>query len=320
MTGLNNKQKWIVSSSFCWVPPANQEFYPHGDMPGDKIRIQEEHIAKAALLFPSLLTQIQEVIKIQRKAVICICGGSGVGKSEVASLLGFYFQQHNLNVYVLSGDNYPHRIPKYNDAERLRIFRTNAIKGMIKESVFTENSFTKIRQLQLVNDDANVKHIAQIPWFASYIENGRKGLQKYLGSQEEIDFEFLSSIVENFKAGEDRICIKHMGREEGELWYNLQDFSQTDILIVEWTHGNSDLLTGVDIPIFLNSTPQETLAHRRSRNRDIGIDSPFTTMILKIEQEMLHQQAHKAKMIVSNQGELLSYEEYCRVMQEDEYE
>ena len=64
----------------------------------------------------------------------------------------------------------------------------------------------------------------------------------------------------------------------------------------------------------LNSTPQETLEHRRTRNRDGAVDSPFTMMVLELEQELLKRQAYKAKMIVSKKGELLTYEEYEKQM------
>lgn len=74
------------------------------------------------------------------------------------------------------------------------------------------------------------------------------------------------------------------------------------------------VLSRVDIPILLNSTPQETLEHRRTRNRDGAVDSPFTMMVLELEQELLKRQAYKAKMIVSKKGELLTYEEYEKQM------
>ena len=92
------------------------------------------------------------------------------------------------------------------------------------------------------------------------------------------------------------------------------DFSETRVLIVEWTHGNSDYLDGVDIPILLNSTPSETLAHRRARNRDGKTDSAFTTMVLELEQEKLEAQAYKAKIILSKSGELLRYSDYRALM------
>ena len=108
-----------------------------------------------------------------------------------------------------------------------------------------------------------------------------------------------------------------MGRETTELWYETVDFSAVRVLIVEWTHGNSDYLDGIDFPVLLNSTPQETLAHRRARNRDGKTDSAFTTMVLEIEQQKLEAQAHKAELILSKQGEVLSWREYRRRMAEE---
>jgi alpha-galactosidase len=105
-----------------------------------------------------------------------------------------------------------------------------------------------------------------------------------------------------------------MGREETELWYSEIDFSEIEVLIIEWTHGNSDYFDGVDFPVLLNSTPEETLAHRRARNRDGAVDSGFTTTVLEIEQELLKKQAHKAKVIVSKQNELLDWDSFKKLM------
>ena len=93
-----------------------------------------------------------------------------------------------------------------------------------------------------------------------------------------------------------------MGREETALWYEAVDFTGVRILLIEWTHANSDNLHGVDVPVLLNSTPAETLAHRKARHRDGGTDSPFTTMVLALEQKQLEAQAVKAKLIVSKSG------------------
>ena len=109
-----------------------------------------------------------------------------------------------------------------------------------------------------------------------------------------------------------------MGRADTELWYDEVDFSRISILLIEWTHGNSDYYKGVDIPVLLNSTPQETYAHRKARNRDTGTDSPFTTLVLEIEQELLRSQAHKAQLILSKSGGLLNHEQYYELMRVNE--
>lgn len=300
-----------------YMPPVVPEDIPHGDMPGDQVRIKEDHIKKANVIFPKLLQQLIPVLKDRKeqKAVITVCGGSGVGKSEIASLLSFYFRELGIGSYTLSGDNYPRRIPMYNDAERLRVFRSSAIKGMVADGEFSAERFSVIQDFQKAGCDANPAHIKEYPWYASYIRNGRAGLSAYLGSSAEIAFDEVEDILNAFLSGQEEIWLKRMGRTDTELWYEKVPFGGIHVLVIEWTHGNSDCYKGVDLPVLLNSTPQETLAHRKERNRDGGADSPFTTMVLELEQEKLKNQAKKAKIIISKNAELITYEEYCRMME-----
>ena len=301
-----------LSAEKMWHSPQVVEGIKQGDMPGDKVNIGEGHIAKANVIFPELLRILPEVLtnNPHQRAVITVCGGSGVGKSEIASLLSYYFEAINIGSYTLSGDNYPHRIPKYNDAERLRIFRESGVRAMVESGIYTRDKFEVLHQLQIAGDDANTDHNNEYDWFNTYLEGGKKGLRGYLGTPNEIRFEEIEEIVNNFKNGKEHIWLKRMGRDETELWFEEVDFSNINILIIEWTHGNSDYYQGVDIPILLNSTPQETLAHRRERNRDGKTDSPFTMRVLEIEQAFLERQARKAKIIISKQGELLDYKRY----------
>lgn len=284
----------------------------HGDMPGDKVSIDETHIKKAKTIFAKLLEELRSLN--QEKVVICVCGGSGVGKSETASLLSYFFKTMGIGSYTLSGDNYPHRIPMYNDAERLHTFRESAILGMIKDGEYSKERFDIIHKYQEEGMDANKANVETYPWYESYLRNGANGLAGYLGSEKEIDFKQIENIVEQFKAGKDKIWLKRMGRDDAALWYDEVDFSNTNVLIIEWTHGNSKNYKGVDIPILLNSTPAETLEHRKLRNRDGAIDSPFTTMVLELEQNLLVRDAHKAKIILSKAGEILSYDDYLTLM------
>lgn len=291
---------------------------PHGDMPGDQVCIGQDHINKSKVIFKELLDILPDVIGSSQnhKAVITVCGGSGVGKSEIASLLSYSFRQLGIGCYTLSGDNYPRRIPKYNDAERLRLFRQSGIRALVQADMMNEKITEELRLLQEKEEDANRDYIEEYPWFQTYLDGALQGLKGYLGTKNEIDFDELSGIVQQFKEGAENIWLKRMGRTDCDLWYEKVDFSETDILVIEWTHGNSDNYEGVDIPVLLNSTPQETLAHRRSRNRDGKTDSPFTMRVLEIEQQMLASQAHKAKVIISKAGNLLTFQEYQALMEQ----
>ncbi len=294
-----------------WVAPAIPNEIPHGDMPGDKVSINEGHVAKANVIFPRLLSLLPDVLSQNpaQRAVISVCGGSGVGKSETASLLSFYLNQLGIGAYTLSGDNYPHRIPFFNDAERLRVFRVSALRGLLAAGEYDAARAETLAKLMQQGREVDPTLQAEFPWIATYQQAGRSGLSGYLGTQNEIDFAELSGILAKFKSGAEEIFLKRMGREETALWYDSVDMRNISVLVVEWTHGNNDLLAGVDIPILLNSTPEETLAHRKLRARDGAPDSPFTTMVLEIEQGLLQSQAHKAKIVVSKNGELLTPEQ-----------
>ena len=301
---LRNTKEWSV-------PEIGQEI-PHGDMPGDKVSFGQDAINKSNTIFVELLKQLPEVLENsdKQKAVISIYGGSGVGKSGIASLIAYYLNQLGVGCYNLSGDNYPRRIPKYNDAERLRLFRQSGVKALVKADLLNNDVFQELRALQEKEEDPNKDYIEKYPWFEAYLNGAVEGLKGYLGTKNEIDFDEVTDIVNQFKVGADSIYLKRMGRTECDLWYEKVDFREKNVLIIEWTHGNSDYYEGVDIPVFLNSTPEETLIYRAIRNRDGQVDSPFTKRVLEIEQKLIDSQAHNAKIIISKSGELLTFDEF----------
>ena len=287
-----------------WTPPALPENIPHGDMPGDKIVIGEDHVRKAQLLFPRLL----EVLKglDSEKAVVSVFGGSGVGKSEIASLLGWYLRSIGVGSYVISGDNYPRRIPLYNDAERLSIFRVGGLRGLLAAGQYSREVQASLDILWPEGLDAAPEEASERPWLQSYQAAGRKALSAYLGTEREQDYEELNAILRAFREGESPLWLKRMGRTEEERWYDAVDMTDTRVMILEWTHGGNPALRGIDIPIFLNSTPEETREHRRLRARDGKTDSAFTTMVLEIEQEELRRAAKAARFILSKAGQFLT--------------
>ncbi len=308
--------QFATKLSAAWTAPAVPAEITHGDMPGDKICIDEGHVAKAQTIFPVLkeLLAKQLTVNPQGRAVVSVCGGSGVGKSEIASVLGYYLNQLGVGTYILSGDNYPRRIPRDNDLERVRVYRVGGLRGLVNSGCYTDAMGAELRTLWTQERDADAGVVQEKPWMAVYQQAGRRALTGYLGTPNETDFDEVNGILAQFKRGDKHIALKRMGRETTELWYDTVDLSQVQVLIIEWTHGNSDFLQGVDIPVLLNSTPAETLAHRRARNRDGKTDSAFTTIVLELEQQKLDAQAHKAKIILSKGGELLDYAAYRRLM------
>jgi len=312
----NNVLEAIELAIKDWHPHEIAGEIPHGDMPGDSVRIDAGHIQKAGVIFPALLPILRDALLASEhhRAIIAVFGGSGVGKSEIASLLAHYLREAGVGAYTLSGDNYPRRIPMYNDAERLRIFRAYGIRGMLEEGLYTPETRRTLDRLWAEETDPDPAMTQKYPWLASYQKHGRAALASYLGTEQEQDYDELSAITDRFKSGAGKIWLKRMGRTDAALWYEEVDFSDVDTLVIEWTHGGSGKYRGVDIPILLGSTPAETREHRRARARDSKTDSAFTTMVLEIEQRLIEERAPAAKLIVSKAGELLSLEAYRSAM------
>ena len=93
---LEDKINVILSDINNWSAPAVTADMPKGDMPGDKIAIGEDHIKKASKIFPKLIKLIADADS--DKVVVSVFGGSGVGKSETASLLAHYLKAAGIGV------------------------------------------------------------------------------------------------------------------------------------------------------------------------------------------------------------------------------
>ena len=94
--------------------------------------------------------------------------------------------------------------------------------------------------------------------------------------------------------GKDTITLRHLEREDGEISSEETDFSGISVLLLEWTHGGSDDLHGVDLSVFLESSPEETKERRIRRNRDENAASPFICRVVELEQEKLEVQRKNA--------------------------
>jgi hypothetical protein len=300
---LQEKLQKLLDTQDTWQFPAPVEDMPHGDMPGDKVLISDALIPHAQTLFKLLIQMMRD--KGDEKYVVSIFGGSGSGKSVSTSLLTYYLNNAGITAYAMSGDNYPRRIPEYNDAERLSIFRSEGLKGLIKENAYSKDVQAVLDDLWKKETDSDPKEAETYPWLKIYQCYGREGLKGYLGEDKEQDYAQINEVLASFKRGDEKIWMKRMGRTEDARWYDEIDFSNTDVLLLEWTHSGADQVKGIDIKICLRSTPEETKAYRLFRARDGKADSPFVTMVLEIEQEKLDRRMENADIILSKEGEVL---------------
>ncbi|HFI0464377.1 TPA: zeta toxin family protein [Streptococcus suis] len=297
--------------------PALQEPMPRGDMPGDAIFYSVEAFNKAQDLYRQLIDHLPT--QATSKFVLSIAGGSGSGKTTLASILAYYFQAAGIGTYILSGDNYPHRIPQYNDGERLQTYRDAGQAALVAADRYDDQVKQVLEDLYAQFQDGSQLESSDYPWYQTYHQAGKRALANYLGTEKELNFPAINRVLTAFKEGQETIWLKRMGRTPDDLWYDPVNFKDIQLLIVEWTHGNHADLGPVDCRLFLNSTPQETLAYRQLRARDGQADSAFVTMVLEIEQAKLHQQAKGADLIFSKQGEVLSYQDYLSLTKGEDF-
>lgn len=262
--------------------------------------LAQEQIKNAERLFPLIRKKTEE--RKEKKTVISVSGGSGVGKTGMAFLLQNMFEKQGKKSFIISGDNYPHRIPIYNDAERIARFRMSGLNGLITERLYTDEIKEKLLELQKAGRDAEEQEDMQ--WLSIYQKYGDKALIDYLGTDQELDYEAISNLLMQFHGGTSQLLLRHMGRTPDDIWYDRRDVSDTDILILEWTHGNSAYLQGVDVSVVLISTPEETLENRKKRNRDTAIDSPFVARVLRIEQKKINDGLDRADIIQDMHGRI----------------
>ena len=262
--------------------------------------LAQEQIKNAERLFPLIRKKTEE--RKEKKTVISVSGGSGVGKTGMAFLLQNMFEKQGKKSLIISGDNYPHRIPMYNDAERIARFRMSGLNGLITERLYTDEIKEKLLELQKAGRDAEEQEDMQ--WLSIYQKYGDKALTDYLGTDLELDYEAISNLLMQFHGGTSQLLLRHMGRTQADIWYDRRDVSDTDILILEWTHGNSAYLQGVDVSVVLISTPEETLENRKKRNRDTAIDSPFVARVLRIEQKKINDGLDRADIIQDMHGRI----------------
>lgn len=148
-----------------WKPPVLPEEIEQADVPGSKVVITEYHIDRAGRIFPYLLEEIEKVKSKNDngKVVVSVSGCSGVGKSGISAVLSYYLNDIGIGSYILGGDNYPRRIPEYNDAERLHLFREGGLKGLVKDGEYTKERFDIVHKLQEDGNDADPENIKKYP-------------------------------------------------------------------------------------------------------------------------------------------------------------
>ena len=94
----------LLEIKYNWKAPVVSGDIPHGDMPGDKIEIREEHIQKATKIFPELLEQLLPVFEAEEspRAVITVLRWIRSGKiRDCIFVVLVFYAGGNRKLYVV---------------------------------------------------------------------------------------------------------------------------------------------------------------------------------------------------------------------------
>lgn len=273
------------------------------DMPGDVLNLSPALKQVAGRAFPSLWAALQQKLRPGcERATIGVFGGSGSGKTGLTALWQQAFAQQGLAALRMSGDNYPHRIPCENDTERVRLFRQAGVDALLDAGVYTDAVRETLLALWQSGLDADPAQTAEHPWLAVYQQGGAARLARYLGTAEELNFDRLNRVLLDFQSGAEAVLMRRFGRTPDALWFERVPASGSSLLLLEWTHAGSSEVRGLDLRVYLHTTPEETKAFRLARGRDPGADSPFVAMVLQLEQAKLNAQAASADLVMLRDG------------------
>ena len=115
---------------------------------------------------------------------------------------------------------------------------------MLQEGVYNPENAATLKELQLADTRLGAQNGGGTPLAGRLPESRPGSLSGYLGTDLEQEYDQLENVLTQFKAGQEKVWLKRLGNEDADLWYDEKDFSQIDVLVLEWTHGNSGKFEG----------------------------------------------------------------------------
>jgi len=231
-------------------------------MRGDVLIIEDYHIKAAKGIVQHLIGDIKST---KRRYIITIGGESGSGKSEMGKAIQDELEAAGIKAVILGQDDYFVLPPRSNDAA--------GIKAVI-----------------LGQDDYFV-----LPPRSNDLK--RRENSKWLGPHVEVKMKNLEKNIINALKGVKTIKKPLIDYEKNEILEEIVDLEGVGVLIAEGTY--TSLLRNVDRRIFIDRNFEDTLAHRRKRERGEEVGDPFIERILETEHKIIAGHKHLADILIT---------------------
>ena len=125
----------------------------------------------------------------------------------------------------------------------------------------------------------------------------RRENSKWLGPHVEVKMKNLEKNIINALKGVKTIKKPLIDYEKNEILEEIVDLEGVGVLIAEGTY--TSLLRNVDRRIFIDRNFEDTLAHRRKRERGEEVGDPFIERILETEHKIIAGHKHLADILIT---------------------
>lgn len=125
----------------------------------------------------------------------------------------------------------------------------------------------------------------------------RRENPQWLGPHVEVKMDLLEQHIIDAIKGNASITKPLVDYPNDAILEENLDITNVEVLIVEGTY--TSLLRNVDKRIFITRTREDTLAHRKKRNRGIEVGDPFIEGILEVEHKIIAGHKHLANIIIT---------------------
>jgi len=124
----------------------------------------------------------------------------------------------------------------------------------------------------------------------------------WLGPQFEVKMDLLEQHITDAEQGKKAIVKPLIDYQENTITEERISLTDVKVIIVEGTY--TSLLNPVDKRIFIDRTWEESLAHRKKRNRGEEVGDPFIEGVLTKEHKIIAEHKHLADILITNEYEI----------------
>lgn len=134
----------------------------------------------------------------------------------------------------------------------------------------------------------------------------RRADPEWLGPHKEVKLDVLEKNIKDAVNGKNKTIKPLVDYNDDSIGKEKINLKGIQVVIAEGTY--TSLLKNVDTKIFITRNRQETLAHRKKRNRGNEVNDPFIEQILDTEHKIIAGHVQLADFIINSNYDIITIE------------